>query len=237
MTCLVDGDVLMYRAGFGSKGDFIQTVELLESFLQSIYDKTNATDSKLILSGATNFRKQIDSNYKASRKETARPQYYKELREYSINELGAILSVDCEADDLLGALQTDETVICSSDKDCLQVPGYHYRFKKNWSDNELIYVDEDTSWLHFFTQCLCGDITDDIEGVKNPAKAHHKNPPNFSSDSATKLLEGLTKEQMLETVQEMYRLQYGDEWFSFFDKNCRLLFIQRNNAKEYFELL
>lgn len=237
MTCLVDGDVLVYRSGWGSKGDFIQNIELLEGFLQSIYDKTNASDSKLILSGLTNFRKEIDSNYKSSRKESARPRYYRELREYCLNELGAVLSIDCEADDLLGTLQSEDTVICSNDKDCLQVPGYHYRFKKKWEDNELIYIDEDTSWFNFFKQTLVGDGTDDIVGVRNPAKIHHKNPPCFSDATATELLSGMSKEQMLEIVQEMYKQQHGENWFEFFDKNCRLLFIQRNNAKEYFQLL
>src|SRR3546814_272502 len=138
MVVLVDADVLVYRSGWGSKGDFIQNVELLDSFLQSIYDKVNATDSKLILSGTTNFRKEIDPNYKSSRKESSRPRYYKELREYCINELGAVLSVDCEADDVLGTLQGEGTVLTSNDKDFLQIPGYHYRLKKDWSDNELI---------------------------------------------------------------------------------------------------
>lgn len=237
MTALIDTDVLVYRSGWGSKGDFIQNIELLDWFLQSIYDKTNTSDSKLILSGTTNFRKEIDSNYKSSRKESARPRYYKELREYCLNELGAVLSIDCEADDLLGILQSEDTVICSNDKDCLQIPGYHYRFKQKWDDNELIYVDEGTAWFNFFKQTLVGDKTDDIEGVRNPLKAHWKEPPNFSDDTATELLKDKSREEMLEIVQEMYRQQYGEAWFEFFDKNCRLLFIQRKGATNYYDLL
>lgn len=237
MTVNTDLDCLIYRAGHSCKGDFVQTLESLEWFLQSILEKTQASDNKLILSGATNFRKEIDTNYKSNRKETARPQFYKELRDYAVDHLGAVLTDGVEADDMLGILQTDETVCCSIDKDLLQIPGWHFRMKRNWDESEMIYIDEDTAWFNFFKQCLTGDAVDMIQGVKNPAKSHHKNPPNFSNDSATKLLEGLSKDQMLETVQEMYRLQYGESWFQEFDKNCRLLWIQRKGAPNYYDLI
>lgn len=237
MVVNTDLDCLIYRAGHSCKGDFVQTVESLEWFLQSILEKTQASDNKLILSGATNFRNEIDPNYKSNRKETARPQFYKELRDYAVDHLGAVLTDGVEADDMLGILQTDETVCCSIDKDLLQIPGWHFRMKRNWDESEMIYIDEDTAWFNFFKQCLTGDVVDMIQGVKNPAKSHHKNPPNFSSDSATKLLEGLSKQEMLETVQEMYRLQYGESWFQEFDKNCRLLWIQRNGAPNYYDLI
>jgi 5'-3' exonuclease len=222
----VDTDVLIYRSGFGCKGDFLQTVELLEGFLQSINEKVDATSSKLILSGATNFRKEIDPNYKISRKDSQRPRYYRELRDYAVNELGAFLSVDCEADDVLGMEQREDTIICSNDKDLLQIPGYHLRFKKNWSDNEIIHVTEDESWFHFFKQVLMGDAVDDIEGLKGIGDA-----------KSTKLLTDKSKQEMLEICQEMYRKEFGEKWFEIFDKNCRLLWIQRNNGKQYYDLL
>jgi hypothetical protein len=115
MVALVDNDTLVYRAGFSAKnGDFIQNVECLDNFLQSIYDKVNATDSKLILSGQNNFRKEIDPNYKAHRKESARPKYYRELRDYSVHQLGAIVTDGVEADDLLGTLQGEGTILCGA---------------------------------------------------------------------------------------------------------------------------
>lgn len=237
MRVNTDLDCLIYRAGHSCKGDFVQTVESLEWFLQSIAEKTQASESKLILSGSTNFRNEIDPNYKSNRKESARPIYYKELRNYAVDHLGAYLTEGVEADDLLGILQTDDTILCSIDKDLLQIPGHHFRMKRNWDESELIYVDEYTAWLNFFKQCLTGDQVDMIQGVKNPAKSHHKNPPNFSDDTATKLLEGLTKQDMLEAVQEMYRLQYADQWYEKFDCNARLLWIQRKDATNYYDLL
>lgn len=236
MIVNTDLDCLIYRSGHG-KGDFIQQVESLDWFLQSIRDKTNASDCKLILSGETNFRKEIDPNYKSNRKESARPRYYNDLRDYSVNYLGAYLTEGIEADDELGILQNSDTCIASIDKDLLQVPGWHFRMKRNWEESELIFVDEDTAWFNFFKQCLTGDAVDMIEGVKNPTKAHHKKPPNFSEDTATELLSGMSKSEMLETVQEMYKIQYKDGWFQKFDVNCRLLWIQRSNAQNYFDLI
>lgn len=227
MIALVDNDVLIYRCGWAAKdGDFIQNVECLDNFLQSIYDKVQAVDKKLILSGHTNFRKEIDPNYKSNRKESARPKYYKELREYCVNQLGASVTDGIEADDAIGTLQGEGTCICSSDKDYLQISGYHLRFKKRWEDNEIIYVDEDEAWFNFFKQVAMGDAVDCIAGLKGIGEA-----------KATKALQDKTKGEMLETVQEMYQKQFGNEWYEPFDRTCRLIFIQRNNAKEYFELL
>lgn len=226
MTCLVDMDVLVYRAGWGSKGDFIQNIELLEGFLHSISENVGATDSKLILSGSTNFRKEIDPNYKSSRKASSRPRYYKELREYCLNELGAILSIDCEADDVLGTLQGEGTVLTSNDKDFLQIPGHHYRLKKKWEDNELIYIDEDTAWFNFFKQVLQGDATDDIPGLTGIGDA-----------KSTKLLLDKSKGEMLEVCHQMYQKEFGEDWYSHFDRTSRLVWIQRNGAPNYYDLI
>lgn len=236
MVVNTDLDCLIYRSGH-SGGDFIKQVETLEWFLQSIREKTDASDCKLILSGETNFRKEIDPNYKSNRKESNRPRYYKDLRDYSVEYLGAYLTDGVEGDDELGRLHDSETVCCSLDKDLLQLPGWHYRIKRDWSANELIYVDESEAWLNFFKQCLTGDSVDCVEGVLNPLKSHHKKPPKFSNDTADELLRGLSKNDQLSTVQEMYKTQYGTEWYQKFDINCRLLFIQRSNVKEYHEWL
>jgi 5''-3'' exonuclease (including N-terminal domain of PolI) len=226
MVVNTDLDCLIYRSLYGCKGDFIQTVELLDGFLHSINEKLSPSDHKLILSGATNFRNEVDPNYKISRKDKPKPRYYKALREYAIHELGAFVTVDKEADDELGILQNSDTCAASIDKDILQLPGYHYRFKRNWEDNELVYVTEDEAWFNFFKQVAMGDGVDDIAGLKGIGVA-----------KATKALQDKTKEEMLETVQGMYKKQFGDDWFKPFDITCRLIFIQRSNAQNYFDLI
>lgn len=226
MIAHVDLDVLVYRSGFGCKGDFIQNIELLEGFLQSIYDRVEAESSKLVLSGTSNFRKEIDPNYKASRKSSPKPRYYRELREYAVNELGALVTCDMEADDMLGILQTEDTIICSNDKDLLQIPGWHYRIKKKWADNHMLYVTKEQAVYNFLIQCLTGDTVDDIQGLKGvgPVKAE-------------KAFNKKTKEEMIEITHGLYKKQFGDNWFSEFDRNARLLFIKRYANSEYYDIL
>lgn len=226
MIVNTDLDCLIYRSLYACKGDFVQTTEMLDWFLQSIEDKLQPSEHKLILSGKTNFRTEVDPNYKISRKDKPKPRYYNALREFAVDHLGAYMTVGKEADDELGILQNSDTCLCSIDKDCLQVPGYHYRLKKDWSKNELIYVSEDEAWFNFFKQVCTGDAVDCVSGLKGigPVKAE-------------KALKDKTKEEMLETTQELYKKEFGDNWFSFFDKTCRLIFIQRNNATNYFDLL
>lgn len=237
MIALIDSDSLIYRAGFGCKGDFIQTVELLDGFLQSIYEKVCSSSSKLVLSGASNFRKEIDPNYKINRKDAPKPKYFHELRQYAVEHLGAYVSENEEADDVLGMLQNESTIIVGNDKDLLQIPGYHYRTKQNWADNEIIFVSEEEALKVFWIQCLCGDKTDGVDGVKNPAKSHHKDPPNFTWDSAAQLLDGKTNEECKNEVQEIYRINYGDSWFQEFDTKARLVFIRRGKNSEYFQAI
>lgn len=130
MVALCDLDTLVHRSCYGCKGDFIQTVETLEGFLQSIVYHTNASESKLILSGKSNFRKEIDPSYKAHRK-SEKPKYFYDLREYAVGELGAYETVNIEADDELGLLQGEDTFIVGEDKDLTTIPGWHYRLKRD----------------------------------------------------------------------------------------------------------
>src|SRR5690606_10163236 len=108
MVVNTDLDCLIYRSCFGCKGDFIQVVETLDYFLHSIEDKLQPSEHKLILSGKTNFRTEVDPNYKISRKDKPKPRFYKDLREYAVQELGAHVTIDREADDELGILQTSD---------------------------------------------------------------------------------------------------------------------------------
>lgn len=227
MTVLCDQDVLIYRAGWSvNNGDFIQNVECLEWFLHSIKTTCNTNSSKLILSGKTNFRTEIDTNYKSNRKDKPKPRYYKALREYSVEWLGAEVAEGMEADDMLGILQSEDTVICSSDKDLLQIPGWHYRIKRNWSDNHLVYVSEEEALFNFLKQCLMGDSVDCVPGLKGIGEA-----------KATKALKDKSREEMIESVYDMYKKHYGDDWFSELDKTARLVYIKRSPTSEYYDLL
>ena len=159
----------------GSYVESSMTVEPIENALQavktclnSIYEKLFNTHSIIILSGEGNFRRELDPEYKANRKEEDRPYYYNEIKDYMYVR-GALMVGGAEADDLLSLLQDDTTIIVSIDKDMLQVEGLHYNFVKD----ELVHIDKYGALYNFYTQLLVGDRVDNIIGVPGigPKKA------------------------------------------------------------------
>jgi 5'-3' exonuclease len=125
-----------------------------------------------------------------------------------------------EADDYLGINQHESSIICSIDKDLLQVPGKHYNIVKK----EFYEIDEETGFRNFYTQLLTGDTSDNIKGIAGigPVKAK-------------KALTGYFTEQgMFSVVREMYQ---NDEWMIM---NGQCLWILRSlddSFKHHFERL
>lgn len=221
---LVDSDYLIWRA-CSPKRDFIQCIEAVDWYLYQLFRETGIYSYRLFLS-TRSFRHQVDPGYKAARTQ-AKPRYFKEVRQWLLDEWGAEQVDGLEADDLCGIYQDDDTVIVSEDKDTLQIPGNHYRISRT-KQNYFLYVTEEESWRSFYVQMLTGDLSDSVEGLKNPAKAHHKNPPNFTIPVATQLLSGKTKEEMEKLVQKLYKKQYGKQWQQRYDQNYKLLYILRD---------
>tara|TARA_R110002167_G_scaffold117335_4_gene293273 strand:- start:27 stop:818 length:792 start_codon:yes stop_codon:yes gene_type:complete len=126
--------------------------------------------------GKGNFRKDLAADYKAKR-----PELDKEIKDklnflhkYAVKQ-GAVQADGMEADDLVAiwayeAIETgNEYVICGIDKDLLQIPGEHYNYgKDNW-----LSIDQDIAKYNLMIQCLTGDNTDNIPGIKGigPKKA------------------------------------------------------------------
>ena len=137
------------------------------------------TDQLTILyavKGKGNFRKDLTSDYKAKRPEL--DQKVKDklnyLHKYAVSK-GAIQADGMEADDLVSiwaheALENkEEYVICGIDKDLLQIPGHHYNYGKDtWQ-----LINEEEALHNLYIQCLTGDATDNIPGLKGigPKKA------------------------------------------------------------------
>ena len=53
-------------------------------------------------------------------------------------------------------------VICGIDKDLKQIPGNHYNYNKKVHD----FVDDDTAHYNLMLQCLIGDSSDNIPGIR-----------------------------------------------------------------------
>ena len=225
MQPLIDFDVICYRAGYVCKGDYLMGVEAVENMLYGIVQRF-PDDPKGFLTGKGNFRYTLDPTYKANRDPSKRPYQLANLREYLVDFWSAEISEGCEADDLMGLAHGENTVICSNDKDLKTIVGYNY----NFVTDTLEYIDEQQALTNFYIQMLIGDKADNVPGIRNPIKAHHKNPPNFTEDSAKKLLEGQE-----DIVIEQYKAQEGDNWKQLFDQRANLLWIQQKRGKTYEE--
>jgi 5'-3' exonuclease len=167
-------------------------------------EATKADEFSLYLTGDNNFRYSIYPEYKGQRPDE-RPRHLHPLRQYVQEKYNAVVADGCEADDLLGIEQckSQNTIICSLDKDLRQIPGNHYSFEitgvsvngKRWTKPaEFATVSEAEGLKFFYYQLLVGDPADNLRGVYGMGKV-----------KATNLLKDLhTEEEMFEAVRSCY---------------------------------
>ena len=170
-TALIDADLIAYRCAATCEEFDTSEVAIQRCFYltEQILHSTQADAYTLYLTGSDNFRKKINPEYKANRKDKPRPKWLQDCREALVTQWGAIVTDGIEADDAMGMNQTETTVICSLDKDMLQVPGTHY----NWVRDETTFVTPTMGLKSFWTQMLVGDVADNIFGIRGlgPVKA------------------------------------------------------------------
>lgn len=224
MLALIDMDIVCYRCAASAENDDVGiAIYRQNELLDQILEMTGATEYKAFLSGKKNFRKQIYPEYKANRKQP-KPIHLDECRDYAMQEQSAELApINLEADDALGINQGKDTIICSLDKDLLQIPGHHYSWEisgKGWKKPHTFREISELEGLRlFYEQCLKGDRTDNIRGIEK-----------IGDKKAKVLLEPCTTEQqMFNKVREMYG---NDEEF-LMNANC--LWILRNERETFTE--
>lgn len=180
--------------------------------ISTILEKTHADDYIVMLSGSGSFRKELAESYKANRDSSPKPPFYEDMRDYLYDNHPCIVSSNgLEADDLLGFHSGDNTVICSLDKDLMQIQGWHY----DWRKNESVYVSSDEGDLFFWKQMLMGDPADNILGIRG-----------IGPKTADKLLDGVPKERRPCVVGLWYAIHFDDPETQY-KTNAQLLFIQR----------
>ena len=214
MKALIDADIVAYRVACTLQEDdaedfaYARTEDLVDQILVN----TEATEYRLFLTGKDNFRYKIYPEYKAHRPKE-KPFWLESIRSYLRATFNAEVVDGQEADDALGINQTDDTVICSIDKDLLMIPGKHYNFVKD----EFITVTKEDGIKHFYMQCLQGDRSDNIKGI-----------PGIGVKKAEKLLKGLvTEQELFNKVREAYS---NDEEFLM---NGRVLWIRQKDNEDW----
>lgn len=218
MLALIDQDLLCYRCAASAENDDLGiALYRIDELLDNILNKTQATSYRAFLTSPTNFRKDIYPEYKANRINQPKPKHLKALQEYSLEKLNAEVAPDgLEADDALAINQTDDTIICSLDKDLLQVPGKHFSWEingKGWTRPDTFTEQTELEGLRlFYKQCIKGDTSDNVKGIEG-----------LGEKKATALLATCNSElAMFKKVRKLYG---NDDEFTM---NAQVLWILRS---------
>lgn len=193
----IDGDLVAFRCSASVEPNGEEEIAILrcDRLMQELLHYTGVDSYNCFLTGANNYRKIINPEYKANRKDKEPPRFLQQCREFLVKEWNAVISDGCEADDLLGIAQYKEETICISlDKDLLMIPGWHY----NWLHNEKTFTTPLDGLRKFYKQMLIGDVSDNIVGVWKVGKV-----------KASKYLDDLTEENdMIQQVLDLYNNDY-----------------------------
>ena len=186
MHALIDGDLVCYRSAASANNDPLDVaIHRTDNLMRELLTQVNADTYIAYLTGKSNFRKEINPEYKANRKDQEPPRWLEECKEFLVIEWKAKMSEYYEADDLLGIEQCrvsnindgcafalyneTPTIIISLDKDLKMIPGGHYSWEigtATWTKAaEFTTTTKESGIRRFYEQMLVGDVTDNIIGI------------------------------------------------------------------------
>ncbi len=193
---LVDADSIYFKAACKAttRKDLQRNID---SLMADISSQCFCGDLKVAVKGNGNFRKDLYKPYKGTRPDL-KEELKKSLRhghKYMVKKWGAVTAHGMEADDLVSiwAYEARELelwyTVVGIDKDLLQITGNHYNFNKKTH----VFVDDDQAHKNLMIQCLVGDTSDNIPGIRG-----------IGPKKAEKLLEGVSTDAMWSHVQKAW---------------------------------
>jgi hypothetical protein len=189
--------------------------------LESIVSRFDSAEVEIYLSDSPCFRTPYGKTkpYKGNRVDAVRPVYYDDVREFLLQR-GAIRRLGLEADDWLAIEATKDpkgTIMVTTDKDLLQVPGNHY----NWVTQEYITQSKKNADYALATQLITGDVTDNIPGLSG-----------FGPRKAKDLLEGAVgRKDLFGRVFKAYQEKHGANWENYLSEQIILVRLLRSEAE------
>lgn len=242
MHALIDGDIFLYEFG-SSRNDSGEplgwplVVSRMDARIENILEAVGATSSQIYLSGQGNFRTKVSTilPYKGNRP-SEKPYWHGRLFDFLVSFRDAVVISGMEADDAVGMAQftaSNETVICSRDKDLHMIPGWHYTWSAGkQKEQPLWWQDEINALRCFYRQLLTGDSVDNILGIYGMGK---------SSSIVARIAEFSSEQGMYDLVKAEYVKRFGSYWKLFMYENAQLLWILRegdvNEVHNRFERL
>lgn len=184
---LIDGDIILHRFGHANQtkvtwevgdepsiavGDPDEAIKAVEEFVDGLSTKFHGGEPIICFSGPRNFRYAVLESYKWNRKNLEKPILFNVLKGHLWSNYVCLMQDTLEGDDLMGIMSTEargKYIICSIDKDMLQIPGRHY----NWNHQRRSVVTVNQGNYFFYRQILTGDPGDGYTGIPGcgPVKA------------------------------------------------------------------
>lgn len=228
-TLLLDGDILCYLNSFQHEVatevepgywtwycDFNKVQSSVEETLAYFMDALEADDYIVCLSDYDkSFRKELLPSYKEQRTRNKKPLTLKAIRQWLIDEKGAVIYPSLEGDDVMSLLALSGEVInpliVSLDKDMKTIPCQLYR---NITEGVLTISEKEADYWHLF-QTLTGDIVDGYSGCPGigavTAKKILDKECSWRSVVNTYISKGLTEEDAILQAR-MARILRPSEW-------------------------
>lgn len=203
---MIDGDELAYRVFF-SRGPCTDD-ENIDRFLSHIISVTKCDFVKIVLGDKTTFRHRLATilPYKGNRK-TKHPDIEK-IKRLLIDEFGAFVMPDMEADDGLSLHQRDQTVVVSIDKDLDQVSGLRMR---GIDATSVDCISTPAAIAAFYRQMLTGDRDDNVPGIYGFGKK--------KAEVLIPVSRYLTPHQSFQIVLDEYKVAVKDERNPYYGKS------------------
>ena len=215
---ICDADSICYAASGAVKDDEPLNFALhnAKKQMEAIQDKFDrCLEMQVYLTGKSNFRDAIavTQPYKGNRTQP-KPQYLQDVRQYLVDMWGAQIVEGKEADDTVAIeylKDPDNRCIVAIDKDLLQIPGWHYNYKKD----ELVRVSADDAMRFFYCQLLEGDRVDNVRGI-----------PGIGKVKARKHIDSCrTEQEMYALCRKMYAEAYPGNGDTVLTEHANLLYI------------
>ena len=257
MKALIDSDIFQYEFGSATDSEyrpipwpFVQA--RVQGRIDHIVEATGADEYQLYITSddKSNFRYQLATirPYKGNRKQE-KPHWYNHIRNFLVDQRGAIEVFGMEADDAISIAQWGdlikpvklldgseyakkdmiqgygkeydylETIICSRDKDLKMVPGWHYEWGISGRPDKGPYFITELEGQANFYFQLLSGDT--VDNI----------PGLFGVGSSSNLLRRVhdcdDSYSMYTIVQEQYEKRFGSYWKQFLTENARLLHMLR----------
>lgn len=250
-TALIDGDLLVFQicaaAEYGRMPDEVDLEDVQRAIECKVWNVREAAgcDSYRLFFTKGNYRHFIASDYKSNRRDSWRPDCLKPSVAFCELFLGGESYEGLEADDLMAIYQTEDTVICTLDKDLRQVDGWHFRWANQGKEPELTYVTD--GWRSLYYQGLTGDSTDGIIGCGKRQELVYKSGAKrgftynkrvgIGPKQAKALIDACkNEEQAIATVMHEYNKLFGKSSPSKFMQQMRLVHMVRELEDGYAKL-